>query len=54
MKAETTGLWALERILAPRKLNTNKGSFGYLLSLCGSRGMAGAAVMSAQLHPVAE
>ena len=47
-EAETTGLWALERILAPRKLNTNKGSFGYLLSLCGSRGMAGAAVMSAQ------
>ena len=53
-EAETTGLWALKRILAPRKLNTNKGSFGYLLSLCGSRGMAGAAVMSAQLHPVAE
>ena len=47
-EAETTGLWALKRILAPRKLNTNKGSFGYLLSLCGSRGMAGAAVMSAQ------
>lgn len=46
--AKTTGSWALERILAPRKLNTNKGSFGYLLSLCGSRGMAGAAVMSAQ------
>ena len=46
--AETTGPWALERILAPRKQNTNKGSYGSLLSLCGSRGMAGAAVMSAQ------
>ena len=47
-EAETTGLWALERILAPRKLNTNKGSFGYLLSLCGSRGWRAPRVMSAQ------
>lgn len=46
--AETTGPWALRKILAPRKPNTNKGSFGCLLCLCGSRGMAGAAVMSAQ------
>ena len=34
-------------LFVPREENTNKGSFGTLLSVCGSRGMAGAAVLSA-------
>lgn len=47
-EARTTGPWALDKILAPRKLSANKGHYGALLCLCGSRGMAGAVVMSAQ------
>ena len=34
-------------LFSPRKANTNKGSYGTLLAVCGSAGMAGAAVLSA-------
>lgn len=35
----------IESMLNPRKQNTNKGDYGHLLCICGSEGMAGAAVM---------
>lgn len=33
-------------VIAKRRLNTNKGTFGKTLAVCGSYGMAGAAVLS--------
>lgn len=41
------GLARLQNYLPPRDPEGNKGSFGRLLCICGSEGMAGAAVMSA-------
>ncbi|MBR0135020.1 MAG: NAD(P)H-hydrate dehydratase, partial [Clostridia bacterium] len=40
--------WADEIVLPPRKSNTNKGSFGKLSIIAGSKGMAGAAVLAAK------
>ena len=39
-----SSFWA--PLFVPRKADTNKGSYGRLLSLCGQEGMAGAAVLS--------
>lgn len=38
----------VERLLPKRGLSANKGTFGRLLCLCGSKGMAGAAIMAAR------
>lgn len=38
----------IARFFKPRKSDANKGDFGRLLSVCGSRNMQGAAVMAAQ------
>lgn len=38
----------LKDVLPPKKKSSNKGSVGTLLAVCGSFGMAGAAVMAAQ------
>lgn len=43
---ESGPVWP-ERFLPERRPSANKGNFGRLLCLCGSRGMAGAAVMAA-------
>lgn len=42
----TPGLIRLQEHLPPRDPEGNKGDFGRLLCICGSEGMAGAAVMS--------
>ena len=39
---------AARRLLPPRPRNCHKGTFGHLLLVAGSRGMAGAALMAAQ------
>ncbi len=44
---ETDGLQILRSMLKPRPSESNKGDYGRLLCICGSEGMAGAAVMSA-------
>ena len=44
---QTTEIEEVKKIFSPRKEDSNKGSFGTLFSLCGSSGMAGAAIMSA-------
>ena len=46
-RAEGEGLRMLQTMLAPRAAASNKGDYGRLLCVCGSEGMAGAAVMSA-------
>ncbi len=43
---EVTELAAVKAMLKPRIPESNKGDYGRLLCLCGSDGMAGAAVMS--------
>ena len=40
------GLRTLRAVLRPRPADSNKGDYGRLLCVCGSEGMAGAAVMS--------
>ncbi|WP_444657794.1 NAD(P)H-hydrate dehydratase [Caproiciproducens sp. R2] len=45
---EVTELSAAQSLLGPRDPLSNKGNYGRLLCLCGSDGMAGAAVMSAK------
>lgn len=45
---EVTELNEVRKMLKPRKPDSNKGDYGRLLCLCGSDGMAGAAVMSAK------
>lgn len=45
--AEGEGLRMLQSMLRPRDAVSNKGDYGRLLCVCGSEGMAGAAVMSA-------
>ncbi len=42
---EVTEEWQVESVFRPRKNNTSKGDYGHLLCVCGSEGMAGAAVM---------
>ena len=42
-----TGDGTVRPLFPPRKADTNKGSYGTLLAVCGSAGMAGAAVLSA-------
>lgn len=37
----------IKDLLKPRKPDTSKGDYGHVLSVCGSRGMAGAAFMCA-------
>ena len=37
----------VSRFIKPRPEAANKYDFGYILCICGSRGMHGAAVMSA-------
>ena len=37
--------WQIESMFKPRKQNTNKGDYGHMLCICGSEGMAGAAIM---------
>ena len=37
--------------LAPRPADSNKGSFGRVLVVAGSRGMSGAAILSASAAP---
>ena len=44
---ESEGLALLRAALKPRASESNKGDYGRLLCVCGSEGMAGAAVMSA-------
>ncbi|CAB1244471.1 ADP-dependent (S)-NAD(P)H-hydrate dehydratase,NAD(P)H-hydrate epimerase [Ruminococcaceae bacterium BL-6] len=44
---EAVGPETVRSLFAPRAQNTNKGTYGTLLALCGSPGMAGAAVLSA-------
>ena len=44
--AEGEGLRMLQSMLRPRDAESNKGDYGRLLCVCGSEGMAGAAVMS--------
>lgn len=46
-RAEGEGLRMLQSVLKPRAAESNKGDYGRLLCVCGSEGMAGAAVMSA-------
>lgn len=46
-RAEGEGLRMLQSMLRPRDAGSNKGDYGRLLCVCGSEGMAGAAVMSA-------
>ncbi len=43
-----TELSDVKSMLKPRNPESNKGDYGKLLCLCGSEGMAGAAVMSAE------
>lgn len=45
---EVTELNDVKAILKPRNPESNKGDYGRLLCVCGSEGMAGAAVMSAK------
>jgi ADP-dependent NAD(P)H-hydrate dehydratase / NAD(P)H-hydrate epimerase len=45
---EVTELNEVRAMLKPRKPESNKGDYGKLLCLCGSEGMAGAAIMSAK------
>lgn len=50
---ETTPLFTIEKkdvslLFEKREQNTNKGSYGTLLSVCGSEGMAGAAMLAAR------
>ncbi|MDP4133578.1 MAG: NAD(P)H-hydrate dehydratase [Bacillota bacterium] len=46
---EKTNIFATEGIKMPeRREDTNKGSYGKVLTICGSLGMAGAAYMAAQ------
>lgn len=42
---EVTEEWQIESVFQPRKQNTNKGDYGHLLCICGSEGMAGAAIL---------
>lgn len=44
--AETTGSQCVRSALKPRKPSSNKGSFGTLMTICGSYGMAGAAQLA--------
>ena len=37
----------VRRMLRPRREDAHKGDFGHALLVCGSRGMAGAAVLAA-------
>ncbi len=43
---ESEGLRILRSMLKPRAADSNKGDYGRLLCICGSEGMAGAAMMS--------
>lgn len=43
----TEGFCILKELLKPRAADSNKGDYGRLACVCGSEGMAGAAVMSA-------
>ena len=45
---EVTQLSDVKSMMKPRNPESNKGDYGRLLSLCGSDGMAGAAVLSAR------
>lgn len=50
---ETASLFTIEEkdaslLFKQREQNTNKGTYGTLLSVCGSRGMAGAAMLAAR------
>jgi len=45
---EVTELEMVKRLFQPRNSESNKGDYGRLFCLCGSDGMAGAAVMSAK------
>ena len=38
----------IKKVFKPRKKDTHKGSFGTLLSFCGSKTMPGAAILSAK------
>lgn len=53
MEEASTPLFTIEKkdvtlLLNQREQNTNKGSYGTLLSVCGSKGMAGAAMLAAR------
>ncbi len=38
----------IKSLFSPRKADTHKGTYGHLLTVCGSFGMAGAAILSAR------
>ena len=48
MKVKSLTRYYLEAQLPPRPKNSHKGDFGRVLVVAGSRGMTGAAILSAR------